>query len=627
MMRVPSGMHGNGDMAYSGREPGWADTKRQAGPPIIWRHAWLAVFAIALSLTGCSADNASGSRPAARSPAQPLATTDCPGANADLKRVYWGDLHVHTAYSLDAYGYGTIQTPADAFRFAKGQRIDLASGPVQLVRPLDFMAVTDHAEWLDLMFTCTEPGFSEHPVCKKLRANSTQATGASIFRDFVNPTITLDRPQPTEICRENPKACLTARDSQWIRVQQQANEANEPCRFTAFVGFEWSATPGASHTHRNVVFANEHVTAIPVDYIRHPRTSQLWEALVQQCRPEDGCDAIAIPHNMNMGDGLSFDIETEDERQLELRTRYERLAEITQEKGSSECLPAYGDRLKSSDCAFESYITSHSKSTAPAAFSEADWERMRGSYARGLLRRGLLAQVSSRKNPLQLGFIGSTDAHTGFGGFVDEAQWQGSVFGIGNFERNMSRVDFNPGGIVGVWAEQNTRASIFAALKRREVYATSGPRIRLRFHATDRAGGLSCQAPDTRTQRERSTPMGSMLRQGARTPTFRIEATADQTPIARIEIVKGATARGGFVETVETIWQRAGGGSHACVMWQDKAFNNGNGAYWYPRVIEVATPRWSSVQCRREGRCEEFPKADRMIEERAWGSPIWYSPG
>ena len=582
---------------------------------------------MALLLTSCSADLSRGPESIASIPGSHLAATECPGADPATKRVYWGDLHVHTAYSLDAYGYGTIQTPADAFRFAKGQRIDLASGPVQLARPLDFMAVTDHAEWLDLMFTCTEPGLSDHPVCRRLRANSTQATGGSIFQDFVNPTITLDRPQSTDICRENPKACLDARDSQWARVQRQANEANQPCRFTAFVGFEWSATPGASHTHRNVVFASSQVTAIPIDYIRYPKASQLWEALMEQCRPEDGCDAIAIPHNMNMGDGLSFDIETEDEQQLALRSRFERLAEITQEKGSSECLPSFTDRLKSTDCAFENYITSHSKPKSPENFSEAEWERMRGSYARGLLRRGLLTQAAGRKNPLQLGFVGSTDAHTGFGGFVDEAQWQGSVFGIGNFERNMSRIGFNPGGIVGVWAEQNTREGIFAALKRREVYAPSGPRIALRFHATDRVGGLSCEAPDSGAQRRQATPMGSMMKPGGRAAIFRIAATADQTPIARIEIVKGAARAGGFEETVETVWERRGGGTHACVMWQDKAFDRTDGSYWYPRVIEVPTPRWSSVQCRREGRCAEFPGADRTIEERAWGSPIWYAPG
>jgi hypothetical protein len=587
----------------------------------------LALFAAALLLTGCTMDRPGGPATDARPAGSRAAEVDCGGGEPDTKRVYWGDLHVHTAYSLDAYGYGTIQTPADAFRFAKGQRIDLPSGPVQLARPLDFMAVTDHAEWLDLMFTCTEPGFSSHPVCRNLRAKSSQATGSSIFKELVNPTITGPKPEPTELCKDDPKACIAARDNQWARAQRHANEANQPCRFTAFIGFEWSATPGASHTHRNVIFANEHATAFPIDYIRYPRVSELWDALVRQCRPEDGCDAIAIPHNMNMGDGLSFDVETEDERELALRTRYERLVEVTQEKGSSECLAPYGDRLNSKDCAFEAYITSHSQPKALQDFSEAEWERMRGSYARGLLRRGLLARARTGQNPLQVGFVGSTDTHTGLGGFVDEAQWQGSVFGMGDFQRNMGRLGFNPGGIVGVWAEQNTRESLFAALKRREVYATSGPRIALRFHASAGPGGLSCEGPAPGSRTGKAVPMGGMLNAAGRSPEFRIEATADKAPIARIEIVKGETRKGDFRETVETVWSREGGGTHACVIWKDKAFDRGEGVFWYPRVIEVPTPRWSAVHCRREGKCAEFPGADRTIEERAWGSPIWYAPG
>lgn len=605
-----------------------ADHQTQKLPstaPVRGLKGWGALL-FALSLFGCSVPREPNSQAVAKVPSPKAGLVSCDNSKPGTQQVYWGDLHVHTAYSLDAYGYGTLQTPADAFRFAKGKRLDLPTGPVQLDRPLDFMAVTDHAEWLDLMFTCSEPGFSNHPTCKNLRTKSTQATGGSIFQELVNPTITGPKPELTDICKEDPKACIAARDSQWARVQQQANAADDPCHFTAFVGFEWSATPGASHTHRNVIFENSQVTAYPIDYIRYPRASDLWNALVAQCRPEEGCDAIAIPHNMNMGDGLSFDVENADEQQLALRTRYERLVEVTQEKGTSECLPPHADRLTSKDCNFETYITSHSRTKPLTDFSEPEWEQMRGSYARGLLRRGVLMQAKTGSNPLQVGFIGSTDTHTGLGGAVEEDQWQGSVFGIGNFQRNMSRLGFNPGGIVGVWAEQNTRESIFAALKRREVYATSGPRIGLRFHATMANSGLSCQGPGGKGERERSTPMGGMLLKGNRAPLFRIEATADRTPIARIEIVKGATRNGKFEETVETVWSNSTGGKHACVIWRDKTFESSQGVYWYPRVIEMPSPRWSSIQCRKQGRCADYPDADRTIEERAWGSPIWYAP-
>lgn len=591
------------------------------------RVAWMIGLALIVSpLFGCSADP---TRSAAAPASSPSIATPCAGAQAGVKHVYWGDLHVHTSYSLDAYGYGTAQTPTDAFRFAKGRRIDLATGPVQLSRPLDFMAVTDHAEWLDLMFTCTDPTFSDKPVCRDIRAKSTQATGGTIFRDYVNPTIAEAEPHQASLCRDDPAACGAARDSQWVRVQQQANAANEPCRFTAFVGFEWSATPGGAHTHRNVVFASDRVTAIPIDYIRFPRTDQLWEQLAAQCRPEDGCDVIAIPHNMDLGDGLSFDVESEDERQLALRTRFERLVEITQEKGASECLAPWGERLTSKDCDFEPYITAHARPVPAAGIDQPTWEKMRGTYARGLLRRGLMARAKTGRNPLEVGFVGSTDTHTGLGGFVEEAEWQGTVFGIGDFDRNMGRRDFNPGGIVGVWAEQNTRQDIFAALKRREVYATSGPRISLRFHAAAAgAAPVSCDQPDAQALSSRATPMGSRLPGSARSPAFRVEVLADRTPIARIEIVKGSTrADGGFDEQVETIWRRQGDGRRACVVWRDATFDRTQGAYWYPRVVEEPTLRWSAVQCRKVGRCAEFPGADRTIEEHAWGSPIWFAPG
>jgi hypothetical protein len=204
---------------------------------------WLAA---GLALAGCAVD-----RPAETGVAsKPRAAVECPGADPAIKRVYWGDFHVHTAYSLDAYGYGTLQTPADAYRFGKGERVMLDVGPVQLERPLDFMAVTDHAEWLDLMFICSGPRSELYPACKDLKAKSTRTTGGEVFRDYVNPTITLDKPAQTQLCAENPQQCLDARDSQWARLQAQANEADEPCRFTAFIGFEWSATPNASHTHR-----------------------------------------------------------------------------------------------------------------------------------------------------------------------------------------------------------------------------------------------------------------------------------------------------------------------------------------------------------------------------------------
>ena len=554
---------------------------------------------------------------------------NCPGYQPGHKQVFWGDLHVHTAYSLDAYGFGTIRTPAEAYRFAKGGSVDTPAGEVQLDRPLDFMAVTDHAEWLDLMYTCTDPLMSSHPYCVKLRDQSAQETGSTIFRDFVNPTITQAQPAPADICTEDPAACDTALLSQWERLQQQTNAANDPCTFTALNGFEWSATPGYSHTHRNIIFASDKVTPTPIDYIRYPEISQLYEQIGVGCRADDGCDAITIAHNMNMGDGRSFDVETEDERMLSLRTQYERLVEITQEKGTSECLPAYANRETSLDCRFETYITSRSRQKAPADFEEDEWERMRSTYARGLLRRGLMAYATrpeAKGNPLQVGFVGSTDSHTGLGGYVEEDQWQGTVFGIGNFERNMGRIGFNPGGLVAVWAEQNTRDSIFQALKNRETYATSGPRIAVRFDAAGEGALPSCRAGGALAPVGDGVPMGGELPMDSQSAVFRIAVSADRAPLETIEIIKGAFKGEAYEEAVIPVWSRSGDGREACVVWSDTGFDPAAASYWYARVTEAPTPRWSSHHCKAAGRCEEFPEADVMIQEHAWASPIWYLP-
>ncbi len=239
--------------------------------------------------------------------------------------------------------------------------------------------------------------------------------------------------------------------------------------------------------------------------------------------------------------------------------------------------------------------------------------------------RGLHAYENSaqrRLNPLQLGIIGSTDTHAGTGGFVDEDAWRGSVFGLGSFERSMRRVAFNPGGLVAVWAEQNTRSSIFAALKRREVYATSGPRIRLRMDAAHAPLDCAAAAPPT------AVPMGATLAGGADV-YLRVQAQADRVPLARIDIVRGYSRGDEIHEQVVTVWSRNDATPRTmdvCVTWQDPGFEAAHPAFWYARVVETPTPRWSAFACARAARCDEFPEADRWIQERAWTSPVWHLP-
>lgn len=234
-----------------------------------------------------------------------------------------------------------------------------------------------------------------------------------------------------------------------------------------------------------MIFRSAAVTATAIDYIRHPGLNDLFSELDRQCRREAGCEALTIPHNTNMSDGASFDVLTEDASLRRMRARYERLIEIHQQKGNSECLAPLGV-TDESDCSLEISLTRHSRPAPPFTYTADEWARMRAGYVRGLLLHGLEATAeptSSGAGALKLGIVGATDTHAATPGFVEEALWLGPGFGSLTLENNMTRLSSNPGGLTAVWAPQNTRADIFDALHRREVYATSGPRIRLRFDA------------------------------------------------------------------------------------------------------------------------------------------------
>lgn len=562
-----------------------------------------------------------------------LPTLTCAQAVAGEKELFWGDMHVHTALSLDAFGFGTFENPADAYQFAAGGSLEIGGETVQLDRPLDFAAVTDHAEWIDMLHICSEPMQLEHPFCNSLRAKASWETGAEVMREFMLPTISGEAPIQSPICVEDPERCDMAAADQWTLMQEIANAADRPCEFTAMIGYEWSANPGNSHSHRNLIFRNENVTRQALDYIRYPSLTDLFEQLELQCRPEDDCDVIAIPHNTNMGDGVGFDIETDTDRLLQLRGRYERLIEIHQEKGNSECLPPFGE-AGAGDCDFEIFLSKRSRPSAPDSYNEEEWERMRSTYVRSLLLRGLAAYAEddaghdhdhgeehAHEHPLKLGIVASTDTHTATPGLVSEEDWQGTVFSFGSFDRAMLTNFWNPGGITGVWAEENTRESIFDALKRRETYGTSGPRIEVRFGANTNGTALYCEGANP------EIPMGGEFTAIDQAPVFKIEVKADRTPLASVEIIKGTVQDGEMIETREVLWEAGEGeGESACITWSDPDFQPSDPAFWYPRILEAPTDRWSAIQCAEAGRCDEFPQAVKQIQERAWGSPIWYLP-
>lgn len=542
-----------------------------------------------------------------------------PNGSAD-NQLLWGDLHVHTSYSLDANVYGTLATPEDAYRFAKGEPLKRSDGSVvRLERPLDFVAITEHAEWLDFTSLCDSDQASDFEDCNNLLANRSPGSGSKLFGQYVVTSITGETPEPLDPCSEDPAMCESRALDRWQNIQKQTNAAYEPCEFTTLHGYEWSHTPDFRHAHRNIIFRNEAVTERAIDYIHYPTVGELWDALDRMCASESGCAALTIPHNTNMGDGISFETTGVSAKELSQRARYERLIEITQEKGTSECLAPYRNReTAEGDCDFELYLTRQSRPVTVEDYSAEEWRTMRATYARSLVGRGLA--FPGEAAPLRMGFIGSTDTHAATPGYVDEHVWSGSVLAGSGFEGAMLRKNWSAGGLVGVWAKENTRESIFDALHRREAYATSGPRIGLRFGA-DSEKSDSCETHEWRP----IVTMGQVT-EFKTPPTFAVQVQTDTAPIATVEMVKITRANGIVEEQVIPIWVESQASMTHCVSWQDANFDPAVPTLWYPRVRQQATPRWSAVQCAKAGRCDEFPDVNVDIQERAWGSPIWHLP-
>lgn len=556
---------------------------------------------------------------------------DCPGREPGRHHLYWGDLHVHTAMSMDAYLFGTRHDPGDAFAYARGQPLLLSDGRTQsqISRPLDFMAVTDHSETFDVMYLCTDPEYRNEAYCEGFRDSSNPQDAMSAFRRYLLPVIAGERPARPLLCSEPGVDCDAASRREWRRAQAYANAADAPCEFTAFIGSEWSATPDSRHWHRNLIFASDAVTEDVIDYVRYPNVNHLWGALDDHCRPEQGCDVITIPHNGNLSESGNFAVEDDSDRRRAQRIHYERLVEVYQSKGSSECLPEHWDDA-GSDCRFELFFPRRlAQKMEQDSVTREEWRQLRAGYARHLLSRGLEVYQSGSAqgggNPLQLGLIGSTDNHLATPGNTAEDNWSGDAWARpGQPESRFQRMDYSPGGLVGVWAEQNTRASLFDALKQRRVYGTSGTRIGLRFMADRALPETICQQP---LPADFEAGMGGQLNAlSSGEPYFVIQASMDQTPLARVEIIKGVVQDGTTREEVHTVSKWPEGTDSLCISWRDRQFAPHVPAYWYVRILELPTSRWSRRDCLAAGDCDRFPGADQMIQERAWSSPIWNLP-
>jgi hypothetical protein len=574
--------------------------------------------------------------------------------------VFFGDTHLHTALSPDAYFLGNrTADPDTAYRFARGLPAihPYHRARMRLETPLDFVVIADHAEMMgvpwglgsgDAIVAETDSG---RRFLDMLRAGDDVA----VFEEFIG-----------RIGSGEPFADLDTeeiRRTYWERGLDAAARHDEPGRFTTFVGWEWTSTPGGNNLHR-VVFTPADPDAarqfLPYSSFDSARPEDLWKWL-DDTSYRTGIDFVAIPHNSNLSGGLMFDSTDSDGVALtteyaRTRMRWEPVVEATQIKGDSETHPSVSPDDPFAD--FETFQHMLSVAEVEAA-GEPD---PAADYVRSGLKRGLSVEGELEANPYKFGLVGSTDSHTGFA-TAEEGNFGGKVAldsipenKIGEVALGIEGSDMSASGLAAVWAERNDRASIFAAFKRKEVYATTGTRIRVRFF-----GGWGFEPEDAdsfqlaRTGYEKGVPMGGDLAHAPTdaSPTFLIQAMMDPVgaKLDRMQVVKGwidalgeqhervydvalsdgrkledgvAPPVGNTVDLETGTWTNSIGDAQLATVWTDPDFLSSQRAFYYVRVLEIPTPRHTLLDALALDR--EIEGVPETIQERAYTSPIWYTP-
>ena len=612
------------------------------------------------------------------------------------KDVFFGDLHVHSKYSFDAFILGNTAGPSEAYRFAKGDKITNGFGSeMQLKEPLDFYAVTDHGMWLGVVPEYADPE-SKLGQLEGTRPfhninspeNMTPISGAkrvNLFRgDYGN--LMLTRGSYLNMI----KAYLTdnlalgskyfdydAHLSAWEDTINAAQEHYLPGKFTTFLAYEWTVSspgPESASYHRNVIFDTKFSPKRPFTRVDSIWPEDLWSW--QDSLRDKGLDSIAIPHNSNQSNGEVFKMDYSDGKPVDfnystLRMRNEPLVEITQIKGTSETHPKLSPKDEWAN--FEILNTRKGNVTK--------YSLVHGSYVREALANGIALESEGRGNPFKVGFIGSTDTHNSASPIEEDRYFGGaatttlidirgavpagtndktfaSMYSEPTYTNNRG-MQFGASGLAAVWAEKNTRESIFAALKRKETYGTSGNRIKLRFFAGNTISKKDLDSPDALSLLyKKGVPMGSDLIPSKRgdAPSFAVWAQKDKNgaPLQRLQIVKGWFDSSWRQEIKEMVYDIACsdglkvntetnrcpdngasvniqtceitsevGANELKVLWQDPDFNENIDAFYYVRVLENPTCRWSTWDAIRSG-VEPRKEYPTTVQERAWSSPIWY---
>jgi len=590
-------------------------------------------------------------------------------------KVYWGDTHLHTALSADAGLFGNTLGLEDAYRFARGEEVVSATGlPARLGRPLDWLVIADHSDAMGFSEDIRKgtPNLLAQPMSRGwyegLQQGGDAATAAALdlITNFAQGTI------PPEILEEYMPGAKTY-DSVWQRVVKAADAFNDPGTFTTIIGYEWTSLVAGNNLHRNVLFrdganrAGQVVPMVTQPPIGSTDPLDLYQWM-EDYESKTGGTLLALAHNGNLSNGLMFPEDRQytgkkiDRNYVEKRARWEPLYEITQIKGDGETHPLLSPQDEFAD--YETWDAGN------LDLSEAKTDDMlQYEYARAALKLGLQLEKKFGTNPYKFGFVGSTDSHTSLAA-VEEENYFGKAT---NAEPSPQRInhpftetdqgvfegyELAASGYAAVWARENTREAIFDALARKEAYGTTGPRIMVRFF-----GGWNYTRDDLNSRQpafrgyEKGVPMGGDLpaKGDAEAPTFMVYALRDPigANLDRVQIVKawmdkkgdthekvydvawsddrvpGADGElppvGNTVDVAAANWINSIGAAELGTVWTDPDFDPEQAAVYYARVIEIPTPRWIVYDALRFG-IDLPPEAETTHQERAYTSPIWYTP-
>ena len=627
------------------------------------RGSWIAVFSMLISAVVISEENYLS-----------------PINDKFPKNVYWGDTHLHTNLSIDAYVFGNTSIgPDEAYQFAQGKPIKAHNGmTAKLSRPLDFLVISDHGFNLGLMaglgsaapdLLATETGGRLYKEYQSILNQGAPSIWTPSTNEFVDT-----------IYHESEGRAIAEpiRKTTWQKVTETADYYNNPGKFTAFIGYEWtsSGSSPSGNLHRVVVFdGNSEIVSKVLPFTVYDSTNpeDLWDYFDRYHKTTGG-DVLAIPHNGNLSNGEMFPIDIRGNLMqadyAKARSRWEPLYEVIQVKGDSETHP-----LLSPDDEFADYETWNgwegAKSIVPETGDKLIARKM-SEYARSGLQLGLSKQAELGVNPFKFGLIGSTDSHTGlstadesnfWGKFTEphperivSPSWEPFVWKYGEEPYDWA---MSAAGYTAVWAEENTRESLFAAMKRKEVYASTGPRITIRFF-----GGWDYQSVDAllpnfaQVGYSKGVPMGGDLVNGARgkSPSFLIRALKDPdgANLDRVQVIKGwRDSKGQLHEKVYNValsddreegplgkvplvgnsvnikdasYTNSIGDSELAVVWEDPDFNRNELAFYYLRVLEIPTPRWTAYDAKFYDVKAVLSETPMVTQERAYSSPIWYTP-